>query len=109
MDGRDASRAASGLITMGLTLPDLLNGKADGEFIRENVTGCGIHRVPVGWDGRRSGGSYGPCRRSIRGQLPDRMRCVAVSRPRANTNIPTIMCAEKVGMGCWHAPDRRLS
>ncbi|MEE2995734.1 MAG: GMC family oxidoreductase N-terminal domain-containing protein [Pseudomonadota bacterium] len=104
MDGPGPLRRAAinGLITMGLTLSDLLGDeKRMEEFIRENVTGCwhpsGTCRMGMEDDPAAvtdpSASVYGVegltvCDASL-------FPCV----PRANTNIPTIMCAEKVADG----------
>ena len=104
MDGPGPLRRAAinGLITMGLTLSDLLNDeKRMEEFIRENVTGCwhpsGTCRMGAVDDPAAvtdpNASVYGVdgltvCDASL-------FPCV----PRANTNIPTIMCAEKVADG----------
>ncbi len=104
MDGpRPLRRAAiNGLITMGLTLHDILHDEKRMErFIRENVTGCwhpsGTCRMGAEDDPAAvtnpAGSVYGVealtvCDASL-------FPCV----PRANTNIPTIMCAEKVADG----------
>ena len=104
MDGPGPMRRAAinGLITMGLTLSDLLNDeKRMEEFIRENVTGCwhpsGTCRMGAEDDPAAvtdpDAAVYGVdgltvCDASL-------FPCV----PRANTNIPTIMCAEKAADG----------
>ena len=104
MDGPGPLRRAaiSGLITMGLTLSDLVeDDRAMEDFIRENVTGCwhpsGTCRMGAADDPMAvtdpSGKVYGVdgltvCDASL-------FPCV----PRANTNIPTIMCAEKIADG----------
>ena len=104
MDGPAPLRRAAihGLITGGLTLQRLLEDKAEMEaFIRDGVTGCwhpsGTARMgavddPMAVTGP-DGSVYGVegltvCDASL-------FPCV----PRANTNIPTIMCAEKVADG----------
>ena len=104
MDGPAPLRRAAirGLITGGLTLQRLLEDEAEMEaFIRDGVTGCwhpsGTARMgavddPMAVTGP-DGSVYGVegltvCDASL-------FPCV----PRANTNIPTIMCAEKVADG----------
>lgn len=104
MDGPGPLRRAaiSGLITMGLTLPDLLNDeKRMEEFIRENVTGC-WH--PSGTC--RMGAVDDPAAVTDPAAAVYGVDCLTVCDaslfpcvPRANTNIPTIMCAEKVADG----------
>ena len=104
MDGPGPLRRAaiSGLITMGLTLPDLLNDeKRMEEFIRENVTGC-WH--PSGTC--RMGAVDDPAAVTDPAAAVYGVDCLTVCDaslfpcvPRANTNIPTIMCAEKAADG----------
>ncbi|MBT6284544.1 MAG: hypothetical protein HOI96_05125, partial [Rhodospirillaceae bacterium] len=94
--------AIKGFITLGKTLDDLMTDeKAMEEFIRTNVTGCwhpsGTARMGQADDPLAvtapDGSVYGVdgltvCDASL-------FPCV----PRANTNIPTIMCAEKIADG----------
>ena len=89
-------------ITLGKTLDDLLTNEQEmEEFIRANVTGCwhpsGTARMGAADDPLAvtapDGSVYGVdgltvCDASL-------FPCV----PRANTNIPTIMCAEKIADG----------
>ena len=91
--------AIRNLITMGDTLQDLFaDEKRMEDYVRDNVTGCwhpsGTCRMGAADDPMAvadpSGAVYGVdgltvCDASI-------FPCV----PRANTNIPTIMCAEKI-------------
>ena len=91
--------AIKNLITMGDTLQDLLGDeKRMEDYVRGNVTGCwhpsGTCRMGAADDPMAvtdpSGAVYGVdgltvCDASL-------FPCV----PRANTNIPTIMCAEKI-------------
>ena len=101
MDGPAPLRrlAVNGFITMGVTLSKILKNENEmEEFIREGVTGCwhpsGTARMGASDDPLAvtniSGKVYGVdnlivCDASL-------FPCV----PRANTNIPTIMCAEKI-------------
>ena len=94
--------AIKSFITLGKTLEELMTDeKAMEDFIRTNVTGCwhpsGTARMGAADDPLAvtapDGSVYGVegltvCDASI-------FPCV----PRANTNIPTIMCAEKVADG----------
>lgn len=104
MDGPAPIRRAAikNFITLGKTLDELLTDeKAMEEFIRANVTGCwhpsGTARMGSADDPLAvtapDGSVYGVdgltvCDASL-------FPCV----PRANTNIPTIMCAEKIADG----------
>ena len=104
LDGPGPLRRAAinGLITRGETLAGLLADEKRMEaFIRENVTGCwhpsGTCKMGAADDpmavSAPDGGVYGVdgltvCDASL-------FPCV----PRANTNIPTIMCAEKIADG----------
>tara|TARA_R110000868_G_scaffold17851_8_gene77975 strand:+ start:8661 stop:10436 length:1776 start_codon:yes stop_codon:yes gene_type:complete len=104
LDGPAPLRRAAikGFITMGDTLTDLMGDEKRMEaFIRENVTGCwhpsGTARMGAADDPNAvtapDGSVYGVdgltvCDASL-------FPCV----PRANTNIPTIMCAEKIADG----------
>jgi 5-(hydroxymethyl)furfural/furfural oxidase len=101
LDGPAPLRRAAikGFITMGDTLADLMSDEKRMEaFIRESVTGCwhpsGTARMGAADDPLAvtapDGRVYGVdgltvCDASL-------FPCV----PRANTNIPTIMCAEKI-------------
>lgn len=94
--------AIKSFITLGKTLEELMNDeKAMEDFIRTNVTGCwhpsGTARMGAADDPLAvtapDGSVYGVdgltvCDASL-------FPCV----PRANTNIPTIMCAEKIADG----------
>ncbi len=104
MDGPAPLRRAAinGLITMGTTLKGLLaDDRKMEEFVRSSVTGCwhpsGTCRMGAADDPMAvtdpKAAVYGVenltvCDASL-------FPCV----PRANTNIPTIMCAEKVAEG----------
>ena len=108
LDGPAPIRRAAikGIITMGDTLAGLLaDEKAMEEFIRASVTGCwhpsGTCRMGAADDPMAvtspDGRVYGVdgltvCDASL-------FPCV----PRANTNIPTIMCAEKIADGLLNA------
>jgi 5-(hydroxymethyl)furfural/furfural oxidase len=101
MDGPGPLRRAAihGFITQGVTLETVLaDAQAMEEFVRDGVTGCwhpsGTCRMGRADDpmavtdpqGRVHGvDNLRVCDASI-------FPCV----PRANTNIPTIMCAEKI-------------
>ena len=104
MDGPGPLRrtAINSLITRGLKLSDILNNERTMEdFVRENVTGCwhpsGTCRMGAASDPAAvtdpTGAVYGVDKLTVcdASLFP----CV----PRANTNIPTIMCAEKVAEG----------
>ena len=99
MPGPIRRTAIKSIITMGDTLEDLLSDDRKMEdFVRANVTGCwhpsgtccmGPADDPLAVTDP-SGAVYGVdgltvCDASL-------FPCV----PRANTNIPTIMCAEKI-------------
>lgn len=104
MDGPGPVRRAAihGFITQGQTLAKLMADEKNMEaFIRESVTGCwhpsgtckmGLESDPTAVtapDGRVYGvDGLTVCDASL-------FPCV----PRANTNIPTIMCAEKIADG----------
>ncbi|MEC7464291.1 MAG: GMC family oxidoreductase N-terminal domain-containing protein [Pseudomonadota bacterium] len=108
MDGPGPLRrtAINSLITRGLKLSDILNNERTMEdFVRENVTGCwhpsGTCRMGAASDPAAvtdpAGAVYGVDKLTVcdASLFP----CV----PRANTNIPTIMCAEKVADGLLSA------